>query len=466
MLSNLLGIFNNLKSVLILSIVLVVIVLLSILLLKFKNGKWVILGFLALALIVCGVFSSFANYEYFMLRGGTIGSLSDIFTNKNKLMQEDLKFDFENFVLVATGNENEFSARLAIDTVNKKMNNKAIFVNNNPTQLVACGDTYIYSNYSYIFKDENLNELCNDTLTIKFVFNSKSSECILSTKGGLDKVSYWNKFLKKNNFIVEIKDEDYEEDNQLVIENPVSYEIKLFIKNEFCQTLTISAINRPTLPNRVGSYDIISWHDINGTIYTTATLPLQNLELYARVEFNNVVINFSYDKVNSKSIDYGVQYVGQSIKYFDDFEKSFLTQNSLKCIFDVKDFLKNEFGKFGSNLEDYSKYNDFKHEAFVQDGKYSITFCYDDPSYAPSKRIFYGRFNFFINFNEDSYTPVIELTYASYDPDNKKSTDPNECTYSLDADFEYFPISAFGSWRKDALSKDTLPFKASFVLKV
>ena len=239
MFNNLLGIFNSLKETLIVIAVIAVIILLKVILLKFKNGKWVILGLMALVLVVGGVFTGYANYEYFTAKGGTFGSFGDIFKNKNKLMQNNLTFNFENFVLVATGNGNEYSARLSIDAVDQKMTNKAIFVNGNPTKLVARGDTYIFSDYNYTFKDENLTEICSDTLTIKFVFNSKSSECILSTIGGLDKVLYWNYFLKKNDFIVEIKDEEYKRDESVRVDfsstDTTSNVIRYFVNGELFQ---------------------------------------------------------------------------------------------------------------------------------------------------------------------------------------------------------------------------------------
>lgn len=217
--SNMLGFLSDIGDIIKIGIILAVVILLMVLLLKFKNGKWILAGVMAVALVVCGVFTSFANYTYFTIEGGTFGSFGDIFANKNKVTQKDLSFEFENFVLVSTGIDGEFSARLSIEAVDETLIGKSMYVNNSPTKLTGVGENYIFSEYSYIFKDENLTSMLTDTLTIKFVFNSKKSECLLSTSGGSDAVKYWNSYLKKNKFNVEIKEANYTRDEQLRVDD-------------------------------------------------------------------------------------------------------------------------------------------------------------------------------------------------------------------------------------------------------
>lgn len=399
--SNLLGIFSSLKEFITLLIILIVAITIFTILFKFKNGKWFLLGLCGLALLVCGVFTAYANYEYFTIKGGTLGSFGDIFENKNKLMQNELKFDFENFVLIASGNnDNEFSARLAIDAVNQKMTDKTIFVNDIPTKTINRGDNYIFSEYNYTFYDENLKEKCSDTLTIKFVFNSKSSECILTTQGGIDKVAHWNYFLKKNNFIVEIKKYDYIQDTELKVDDEINHTLTLYFEDELIDIIEFNITSPATLPTTYNGFAITAWKDADGNVFTQSNLPNQDLTLYATIsqtktffEINstNLVRTFITDESSKR---YTCKFVGASYtpKIYDDFY-DLLYQNPNNH-FNVKlnlyDFLGENLSFNSNDKGNYGSHNSSQPISFfnylVSTGKteyyegsnefyYTFTFC-------------------------------------------------------------------------------------------
>lgn len=183
---------------------------------KLPNGKFFALGFLVVVLIISGILTAFANYEWMTARGGIYGAIEDI-KNANKVVQNELTFDFEAFTLEATGNKDEYMARMTINNVdNLDLSNKTIYVNSEPTSLVASSKKYIISKYSYLFQNEDLQEISVDTLKIRFSFGEKLSECVISTTGGFKNVKLWNEYIEKNGFKVIVKDFDYTPNLEIV----------------------------------------------------------------------------------------------------------------------------------------------------------------------------------------------------------------------------------------------------------
>ena len=410
---NLLGIFSSLKEFIILLIVLVAITTLFLILFKFKNGKWFLLGLCGLALLVCGVFTAYANYEYFTIKGGTFGSFGDIFENKNKLMQNELKFDFENFVLIASGiNDNEFSARLAIDAVNQKMTDKTIFVNDIPTKTINRGDNYIFSEYNYTFYDENLKEKCSDTLTIKFVFNSKSSECILTTQGGIDKVAHWNYFLKKNNFIVEIKKYDYIQNTELKVDDEINHTLTLYFEDELIDIIKFNITSPATLPTTYNGFAITSWKDADGNVYTQSNLPNQDLTLYA-AEYRLLELKFNL-KDNYKF----------EIATNDNDKLKYRLYYQIKCSELEKQVIKNNSALNPHSFIEFSNLNGLnsKYELSGDGSYYSSEFIIQGSEHYRDGLIVYIIFD---SFSEEYCNIIVELNFC-------KTYSSLECCYTID----------------------------------
>lgn len=240
MLNNLLfitNLINDFKETVMWIAILLLVIFAIYIFIKFPIGRKIICVILGILFIASGVLTTSANFEYFSIRGGIWGTIEGVF-NKNEVAQNNLTFNFTNFNLIETLNPDEFNARFSVKNVDINLNDKVVYVNDIPTVLVQRGSNYIFADYKYSFNDEDIKEICNDTLSIKFVFNSAEIEnpetgelekadtsiCILTSYGGLQKAKYWNEYLKKNGLKIEIKTEDFKTNEDLNIEQlPTKY---------------------------------------------------------------------------------------------------------------------------------------------------------------------------------------------------------------------------------------------------
>lgn len=274
MLNNLLfitNLFNGSQDTIMWIAILLIVILLIYLFFKFPVLKYLI-AFIACALFIgSSLFTASASYEYFTIRGGVWGTLENVL-NKNEVVQDNLTFHFTNFNLLETLNPDEYTAKFSIKNVDITLNDKVIYINNTPTELVQRGSTYIFANYTYAFYDEDIKEICNDTLSIKFVFNSAEKEnpetgklekidtsvCILTSYGGLQKAKYWNRFLQKNGFKVEINAEEFKIDETINIEQLPErfiyyYDLQGNLIEEYTEKINLSAYPNLTLREPVSS---------------------------------------------------------------------------------------------------------------------------------------------------------------------------------------------------------------------
>ncbi len=291
---------SSIKEMAKIAVVIAVIVLLIVILKKTKHGGKLIAVLICAVIIGLGGITGYANYQYMTANGGIWGSFGDLFKGKNEINQNGLSFEITSFQLVSNGNENEFSAKISIKNVDISMKDKAVFVNDSPTTLVSRSDNYIFADYTYTFFDEDLNELASDTLTLKFVFNTKTtvikktdetgkviseeikndfSYLLLTSKGGLKNAKYWNRFIQKNNLIVNIKTEEFKVNEDMVVEQPISYTINFYLGNEKVFDKQINMFSNLALPKTINEKPVLNWKDINGVIYNE--MPLANIDLYA-----------------------------------------------------------------------------------------------------------------------------------------------------------------------------------------
>lgn len=391
MLSNLLFISNLIKQTkdLIVAIIfLILIVALIFVIIKFPVTRKLIGVILCFLVIFSGIFTCYASFRYFTANGGVFGSLKNVFI-QNTINQDNLKFEFTNFNLVESRNKNEFEAEFKIKNNDYQLKDKIILVNNYPTELVYRGNSYISANFTYSFLDKNLVEVCEDTINISFSFSNKTmknnetgeityldtSLCKLTSTGGLQKAKFWNKFLQKNNFIVEIKNEETIRDNEMVVEEPKEYTANLYYGNTLLQSVKFTCFKAPKFPDTVGEFQIITWKDIDGNEYTENTLPNKDIDLYAVVSVKNLKYRINKDVLTrcmTKVDNYATYsarflikpYILEDENLLDFYDSLFYSANvSFRANLEIKNF-------YGYDLT-------FNSENFGRVGSYHYT----DPNY-------------------------------------------------------------------------------------
>ena len=281
---------NSAKSLVLAIIALVIIIFLVIVILKLPVGRKILGVMVCLLVVFTGFVTGYINYEYFTAHGGVFGTLENAFI-KNGLKQENCRFIFENFNLVESKNKGEYIAEFKITNPNVSLKKKVIYVNDTPTKLQFRDDDYISCDYTYVYYDSKLNELANDTLNIKFFLSKKTrinqdtgeredldvSSCLLTSTGGFAKAKYWNKYLSKNDLIVEIKDEEKKE--TINVDNLPTYTVNLYVGDDVIKTYEVNYFTNAELPQEYLGEKIKEWVDDDGNIYTKA--PLKNINLHA-----------------------------------------------------------------------------------------------------------------------------------------------------------------------------------------
>ena len=199
--------FSDLKSILML-IVVILLIFLVFKILKYPVAQKITFAVLSILLIFSGVFTGYSTIKYFTASGGIVGGFQRIINNE--IVQTDYEFNFKKLTLTSENGDNEFTARITFKNSSEEsldITNKILLVNNEPTNTIYKTSNYIYSSYGYIFYDENLTEICSDSLNIKFSFNKSVSECIITTYGGANVVKQWNNYLLKNDFVITLADD-------------------------------------------------------------------------------------------------------------------------------------------------------------------------------------------------------------------------------------------------------------------
>lgn len=177
---------------------------------RFKNGKYVILSVLAVALVGSGVYSYTYVDTYYSARGGIRGTLLGSEIDLNKVTVTDSTFEFKNVEMKATGVQDEYLASCISKDVFKLDNDKnyLLTVNNEPCQYVQNAHDYVIATYKYNFYDSTLNVSTTDTLKFVISFYKNSTLINVSTNGGASAVRKWNYYFNVNEFKLRIEQVD------------------------------------------------------------------------------------------------------------------------------------------------------------------------------------------------------------------------------------------------------------------
>ena len=171
-----------------------------------KGGKFVLLTIFILGMIAISTYSGIQLNYYYNARGGIYGAITGIFKPNEVNVVENLSYEFKN-VELTQDHDNIYSANIIIGDVMKldKDVNYGVYVNDTPCDYVENASNYVLAKYTYKFYDNDLREILEDTLTFRFAFYTDSTYLSLSTNGGSEAVKYWNYYLNKNLFVVNIK---------------------------------------------------------------------------------------------------------------------------------------------------------------------------------------------------------------------------------------------------------------------
>ena len=270
---------------------------------KYKSAKWILLAVTGIALIGFTAFCGIELNSYYSADGGIFGYISGIVeTNKvTTTITDNVEFSFTNVVLTQETNSETYSAKIYLNDIIELDESKSytVFVNKEPSSNVvfSAGTTsYVRSQYSYSFLDDNLNSLCNDILTFNFAFFDKGTEIKISTQGGQAASDYWRKYFTRNNFIVEIKSTNYTaEDDLSFTDGDISNYCTLtyWVDGSEYMTQVFDINQKVTLidgPYRAG-YTFSHWQDTEGNIYSSIAQFSMNKDLLAVFEENEILFS-------------------------------------------------------------------------------------------------------------------------------------------------------------------------------
>ena len=209
---NLLGMLSDFTDKLWEIALLVCIVAIVIACLKTKGGRiflGVALGFIFIVVTAyCGIQ---LNY-YYTATGGIYGKIISLYNPNQVHITSNVEYLFEN-VVMSQENGDTYSARIISDSVLELVLEEnatyGVYVNGMPCNYVEISNDYVIAKYSYVFYDDNFNEVMSDTLTLKFSFYTNSTFLIVTTDGGAEAVKYWNYYFNKNIFKVTIDNKGY-----------------------------------------------------------------------------------------------------------------------------------------------------------------------------------------------------------------------------------------------------------------
>lgn len=198
-------------------LILAAVILLIIFAIKSKAFRFVLITVVYLLVIVTGILSYFQINKYLKASGGVIGEITDIFTYKNELEQNDLKFDFKNVVLKQNGDC--YEAKFISDNVViiDDSNLLDLYINNRKIDILEFNKDYLIADFNYNFYDVNKNLILNDTLKLRFAFYEKQTTFIVQTNGNSEASKKWSYFFNKNGFVVELKKNSDKTDSSLVL---------------------------------------------------------------------------------------------------------------------------------------------------------------------------------------------------------------------------------------------------------
>lgn len=279
-------------------LILAVVILLIIFAIKSKAFRFVLITVVYLLVIVTGILSYFQINKYLKASGGVIGEITDIFTNKNELEQNDLKFDFKNVVLKQNGDC--YEAKFISDNVVtiEDSNLLDLYINNRKIDIQEFNKDYLIADFNYNFYDVNKNLILNDTLMLRFAFYEKQTTFIVQTNGNSEASKKWSYFFNKNGFVVELKKNPDKTESSLILSQFVKLDFTLAEESDIqtLKTLYLKPGRKISSDFKINSnrYNITGWKKDTESIDIFNTVFNENTTLTAVYSFKTFSVNFTH----------------------------------------------------------------------------------------------------------------------------------------------------------------------------
>ena len=283
------------------------------LVLKYKQARAPIVFCIILLLIGFTAYACIELNYYYTAEGGIFGKITGIFQT-NTVEVSEQTFSFENMELTQE-NGDTYSLKITSDEVFALEDDQQfiVYVNNEPCYYVdnSNSNQYVVAKYSYTFLDENLKELCTDTLTFNFAFYTNSTYLSVKTEGGAEAVKYWNYYFNKNVFEVRIEKTDYAFDDEITFgDGDISeyHTITYYVKNEIYSVSVCSKDSkvRNFITPEIDDYIFLGW-SIDGENIIEELVVNNDCSLYAVLTDMLVLLNkgvdISFENVDSAIIN-------------------------------------------------------------------------------------------------------------------------------------------------------------------
>lgn len=169
--------------------------------------RWIFATILVFVLVGSGVFSSVMLNKYYTAEGGMYGYIQTLISQNEAKKTAELSYDCGSVSFAPSVNKDEYTATFYVDEVLKIDNETTygLFINGVPCSEINFGTDHISAKYNYSFYDYDDNVLYVDTLDFRISMFDNYTIIFVRTNGGSEAVKYWNSFVDKNGFTVEIK---------------------------------------------------------------------------------------------------------------------------------------------------------------------------------------------------------------------------------------------------------------------
>ncbi len=274
-------------------------VLIIIACIKWPNGKWFFGTVITLAILVTTGYCAAQLNFYYNAKGGIFGAITGIFET-NVVEVDEMTFSLKNIELLKE-HDDVYSAKVLSNEVMALEEGQkfAVYVNGEPCSTTTNESDYVVAEYTYRFMNQEFNEVCTDTLTLRIALYSNSTYLSVSTSGGADAVKYWNYYFNKNKFEMKIEKAAYLYDDGINFgDGDISNYYKVasyYLDNELYKS-QVYIVNTPLQlleePSIAEGKTFMGWLDENDAEIENGTTVTQNMSLYG---YSIKALEFEFD---------------------------------------------------------------------------------------------------------------------------------------------------------------------------